>query len=89
MCEIFGQFWHGYHGKALADARTFDGIVIDKDQAVDARCSIASQYLKVFGFVVPIYHERRDVRPPKQHFGMVTKRGFRDRGVVLASRLLE
>ena len=78
MGGVFRQFRHGNHRQALADARPFDRIVIDKDQAVEPDVQARGNRLEVFRLIVPIRQEGGDIRPAKDHFGMIAKYGLRD-----------
>ena len=85
MCSIIWQFWHGDHRQALADARPFDRVVIDKDQAIDTDVEAGRDGLKVFRFIIPISQEGGDIGATKEHFGMLVKYRFGGLCVVLGA----
>src|SRR2546421_6270229 len=82
---ILGEFWHRYHGKAFADARPLDRVVVYEDEAIEADIQSRRNGLEVFRLVMPVCDEGGDISSLKNHFRVIFKHRLSSRRIVLGA----
>ena len=83
--RIGGHFRHGHHRQLAADLGAFDGIVVEKDQRIEADVESGGDGAQIGRLVTPIGDENGDMFLAQHHVGVVAERRARDILVILGA----